>query len=114
MLSRMADDVKLTALARKIIVKNWFDVTRLRLRTVRGVIHVQGRIFKLTGTPEEREGDEASLRKLDEELHALAQVRGVCYQLENWICVSAGSWRKLGVKMTEAAQKAMAEGNEVG
>jgi hypothetical protein len=44
----------------------------------------------------------------------MANVHGVSYQLENWICVSAGVWRKLGVKMSEAAQKAVAEGNEIG
>lgn len=101
-------------MARKIVVKNWLDISRLRIRTVRGVIHVQGRITKLTGSADEREGDESGMRKLDEDLHAISGVRGVSYNLENWICVSAGTWRKLGVKMSEAARKAIEEGNEIG
>ena len=101
-------------MARKIVVKNWIDISRLRIRTVRGVIQVQGRIAKLTGSADEREGDESGMRKLDEDLHAISGVRGVNYQLENWICVSAGTWRRLKVKMSAAAQKAIAEGNEVG
>lgn len=110
----MSEDVKINSLARKIIVKNWLDVSRLRVRTVRGVIHVQGRIYKIAGPPNEREGSESSMIKLDEELHGIARARGVTYQLENWVCASAGSWRKIGVKMTKAQQKAMAEGNQIG
>ncbi len=110
---RMSEDVKITSLARKIIVKNWFDVSRLRVRTTRGVIHVQGRIYKIAGPVNEREGSETVLRKLDEELHGIARVRGVSYQLENWVCASAGSWRKMGVKMAAAQQKAAAEGNQI-
>jgi hypothetical protein len=112
----MADDVKITSMARKVIVKNWFDVSRVRVRVVRSVIRIQGYFFKLTGSPEEREGDQASLRKLDEDLRAIAGVRGIAYQVDNWIHESSGSWRKLGGKkpVSKAAQEAVAEGNQVG
>jgi len=108
------NDVQITAMARKILVRNWMDVSRMRIRAVRGVIHMQGRIAKLTGSADQREGDESGMRKLDEDLRMISGVRGVNYQLENWVCVSTGTWRKLKVKMSEAAQKAIAEGNEVG
>jgi len=110
----MSEDVKINALARKMIVKNWFDISRLRVRTVRGVIHVQGRIYKIAGPVNERDGTETVMRKLDEDLHGIARVRGVNYQLENWVCASAGSWRKVGSKASKAQQKALAEGNQIG
>jgi hypothetical protein len=112
----MADDVKLMSMARKTIVKNWFDLSRIRVRVTRAVIHVQGRFYKLTGSPEEREGDQASLRKLDEDLHALSGARGVSYQIENWVHESSGTWRKIGGNkpLSKAAQKALSEGNQVG
>jgi hypothetical protein len=112
----MADDVKLTAMARKVIVKNWFDLSRIRIRVVRSVIHVQGRFYKLTGSPEEREGDQNSLRKLDEDFHSISGVRSVAYQIENWVHESSGSWRKIGGNkpLSKAAQKALVEGNQLG
>ena len=112
----MADDVKTTSMARKVIVKNWFDVSRLRVRVVRSVIRIQGYFFKLNGSVEDREGDQASLRKLDDDLRNIAGIRGIAYQIENWTRETSGSWRKLGRKkpISKAAQQAAAEGNQVG
>ena len=112
----MADDVKITSMARKVIVKNWFDISRVRIRVTRSVIRVQGHFSKLTGSPDEREGDQAGLRKLDEDLLAISGVRGVAYQIDNWVHESSGSWRKLGSKkpLSKAAQQAVSEGNQVG
>ncbi len=104
-MAAMADDVKMTSMARKLIVRNWLDISRLRVRVTRGVIFVSGRIYKLTGGPSEREGDEAGLRKLDEDLHSVPGVRGVAYQLENWTREASGAWRKLGQKMTASAKR---------
>jgi hypothetical protein len=110
----MSDDMKITALARKIIVKNWFDVSRLRVRTTRGVVLVQGRIYKIAGPVNERDGTEVVMRKLDEDLHGIPRIRGVNYQLENWVSVSSGVWRKIGMKMNEAQRAAVAAGNQIG
>ena len=108
----MLNDVAITSMARKIVTRNWLDISRLRIRTVRGVIHMQGRIIKLSGGPDDREGDESGMRKLDEDLRVISGVRGVNYQLENWVSVSAGTWRKLHVKMSEAARQAILDGNK--
>jgi len=111
----MADDVKMTSHARKLIVRNWFDISRLRVRVTRGVIFVSGRIYRLTGGPEERNGTEPTLRKLDEDLHGIPGVRGVAYQLENWTREASGAWRQLGQKMTASAKRlAEAEDRSVG
>lgn len=101
----MADDVKMTSMARKMIVRNWLDISRLRVRVTRGVIFVSGRIHKLTGGPSEKEGDEPGLRKLDDDLHGVPGMRGVAYQLENWTHETSGGWRKLGQKMTASAKR---------
>jgi len=104
----MPDDVKMTSLARKMIVRNWFDISRVRVRVTRSVILVSGRIYRLTGGPEEREGSEPTLRKLDDDLRGIPGMRGVAYQLDNWTRESSGAWRKLGQKMTASARRLQA------
>jgi hypothetical protein len=110
----MADDTKMTSYARKIVVKNWFDISRLRIRTTRGVIYIQGRIYKLTGSASERDGDEHSLRKLDDDLRNIPGMKGTAYQLDNWVRESSGAWRKVGQKMTAAAKKALEQSGDIG
>jgi hypothetical protein len=110
----MIDDIKMTAMARKTVIKNRFDISRIRIRVTRGVIHVSGRFQRLTGSPSEREGDETSLRKLDEDLHGLSGMRGVHYQIENWMYEPSGSWQKMGPKMSKSAAKALEQGNDIG
>ncbi|MCX7886227.1 MAG: hypothetical protein N3B01_03075 [Verrucomicrobiae bacterium] len=83
---------------RKLITSNWLDVSQIRIRVIRGVITLQGHVEKLGAPSEEKEGTEAVMRKLDEELRALKGFRGVAYLLDNWIREPTGTWRYTGKK----------------
>lgn len=96
--THMPDDHQMAIQVRKLITSNWLDVSQIRIRVIRGVITLQGHVEKLGGSPEEKEGTEAGMRKLDEELRALKGFRGVAYFLDNWIREPTGAWRYMGKK----------------
>lgn len=89
----MADDRQLTIFVRKLITSNWLDVSQIRIRVTRGVINLQGHVEKVGGSPNERDGTEAGMRKLDDELRTLKGFRGLAYFLDNWIRDPTGGWR---------------------
>lgn len=94
----MSEDHQMAVLVRKIITSNWLDVSQIRIRVTRGVINLQGRVEKIGGNPDEKEGTEAGMRKLDDELRSLKGFRGVAYFFDNWIRESNGSWRCISHK----------------
>jgi hypothetical protein len=89
----MPDDRQMSILVRKIITSNWLDVSQIRIRVIRGVINLQGHVEKVGGNPDEKEGTEAGMRKLDDELRALKGFRGIAYFFDNWIRDPSGGWR---------------------
>lgn len=89
----MPDDRQMLILVRKLITSNWIDVSLVRIRVIRGVINLQGHVEKVGGRPDEKEGTEAGMRKLDDELHALKGFRGIAYFFDNWIREPTGAWR---------------------
>jgi len=97
----MADDRQMTILVRKLITSNWLDVSQIRIRVIRSVINLQGHVEKVGGNPDEKEGTEAGMRKLDDELRALKGFRGIAYFLDNWIRNPTGAWRCTSKKRDE-------------
>ena len=91
--------------ARKIITGNWLDVSQIRIRVTRCVINLQGHVQTVGGDPTTREGSEAGLRKLDDELRGLKKFRGVAYFFDNWQRDPTGGWRSLNKKKDKAARK---------
>jgi hypothetical protein len=89
----MADDRQMTILVRKTITSNWLDASQIRIRVIRGIVNLQGHVEKVGGNPDEKEGTEAGMRKLDDELRALKGFRGTAYFLDNWIRDPTGGWR---------------------
>ncbi|MBM3858425.1 MAG: hypothetical protein FJ395_02105 [Verrucomicrobia bacterium] len=89
----MADDRQMTIQVRKLITSNWIDVSQIRIRVIRGVITLQGHVEKIGGAPGEKQGTEAGMRKLDDELRSLKGFRGLAYFLDNWIRDPTGAWR---------------------
>ncbi len=94
----MSDDTKLNSAARKLIVGNRFDVSLIRVRVTRGVVHLQGHVQKVGEGAADLKQVEASLRHLDEDLRALPGFRGSAYLFDNWRRDPTGSWRFLGSK----------------
>jgi hypothetical protein len=101
----VADDPKLNAATRKLVVSLWFDIALIRVRVTRGVIHLSGHIQKAGGGESDPRQTEASLRKLDEELRAQPGFRGVAFLFDNWNREPTGGWRYIGPKMHGSASK---------
>jgi hypothetical protein len=99
-----ATDAQLNSRVRKLIVANWLDISLIRSRVARGVIHLQGHVQKLGEGAHERRQVEQSLRKLDDDLRALPGFRGAAYLFDNWARESTGAWRYLG-REKEAGKK---------
>lgn len=91
----------MTIHVRKIITANWIDVSQIRIRVVRGVVNLQGHVEKVGGNPDEREGTEPGMRKLDDELRGLKGFRGIAYFFDNWIREPTGFWRCTSKKKEE-------------
>ena len=94
----MSDDTIMTATARKVLTANWFDVSQVRIKCVRGVVNMQGHIEKMSGAQVTPLQIEASLRKMDDSLRALKGFRGAAYFLDNWTRDPTGAWRFSGTK----------------
>ena len=80
----MPDDVKLCAKIRKTVISCWLDISRIRIRATRGVIHLQGTVIRMGGDPEDPEADIPFLEKVDDELRRLPGSRGVNFNFDNW------------------------------
>ncbi len=89
----MLDDRQMSILVRKLITSNWLDVSQIRIRVIRGVINLQGHIEKVGSNPDEKEGTETGMRKLDDELRSIKGFRGIAYFFDNWIRYPSGGWR---------------------
>jgi hypothetical protein len=94
----MPEDVKLCVKARKAIIGCWLDISRVRVRVTRGVIHVQGTVARLGEDPRAPESNEPFLSKLDDQLRLLPGYRGIHYAFDNWRREPTGAWRYTGKK----------------
>lgn len=101
----MSDDTDMAVKVRKIITGNWLDVSQIRIRVTRGVINLQGHIQTVGGDPDSRDGTEAGMRKLDDELRTLKKFRGAAYFFDNWQREAAGGWRRIGKKRDKSDKK---------
>jgi hypothetical protein len=94
----MPDDVKLNAKVRKLVIGNWLDISQIRTRVTRGVIHFQGQIRRPGEDPRNPESNEPFLSKLDEEIRRLPGFRGAHFDFDNWRREPTGHWRFTGKK----------------
>jgi hypothetical protein len=92
------DDVKINAKARKLVIANWLDISQIRIRVTRGVIHFQGTVSRLGEDPRNPESNEPFLCKLDEQIRLLPGFRGAHYAFDNWRREPTGIWRYTGKK----------------
>ncbi len=95
------EDKELTAKLRRVIVSNWFEVSLMRIRVVRGLVILGGKVNKVGEGAEKPRVISATLRKLDGELRTLRGVRGVNYDFENWVQLPSGAWRLRGLEQDE-------------
>jgi len=89
----MSNDHQMAVLVRKIVTSNWLDVSQIRIRVTRSVVNLQGHVEKIDAPPDQREGNEATMRRLDEEIRALKGFRGAAYFFDNWLRDPTGGWR---------------------
>jgi len=101
----MSEDLRLTSKARRIIVACWLDVSRIRVRTTRGVIHLQGSIGRLGEDKDEPEENLPFLEKAEEQLSALKDASGVKYTFDNWRREPSGRWTYTGKKPRKEKKK---------
>jgi hypothetical protein len=92
----VANDVKLCAKARKVVASCWLDLSRIRIRVTRGVIHLQGTVARLGEDPRDPEANAPFLTRLDDQLHLLPGYRGINYTFDNWRRETNGTWTFLG------------------
>ena len=88
----MSDDVMMTAAARKILISSRFDVTQVRIKSVRGVITMQGRFEKMAGEKVTMDQMLGTLKRMDDSLRSLKGFRGAAFMLDNWARESTGTW----------------------
>ena len=94
----MAEDVKLNARVRKIVTSNWLDISQIRTRVTRGVIHFQGHVTRIGEDPKSPESNEPFLEKLDEQIRSLPGFRGAHFAFDNWRREPTGVWSFTGKK----------------
>jgi len=77
----------------------WLDISRVRVRVTRGVIHLQGSVTHLGENPKDPDSNAPFLEKLDEQLHTLPGSRGIHYAFDNWRRENNGGWSYTGKKI---------------
>ena len=99
------DDKDLISKIRRVIVSNWFEVSVMRTRVIRGLVLLSGKVNKQGEGAEKPKVIAGSLRKLDGELRAVRGVRSVSYDFENWVQLPSGAWRIRGQEEDEEFEK---------
>jgi hypothetical protein len=94
----MPDDVKLSSKTRKTITGCWLDISKIRIRVTRGVIHISGTVSRQNEDPRDPESTGPFLERLDEELRRLPNCRMIQYAFDNWRREPSGIWRFSGKK----------------
>ena len=88
-----------------MIVSCWFDISLIRIRATRGVVHFQGHIQSTSEQDPDVRSEGAKLRRLDGELRMLPGFRGAAYLFDNWRRDDTGNWQFLGPKKEREASK---------
>jgi hypothetical protein len=97
-----AEDVKTNAKVRRVFAQNWIDVTHISHRTVRGHVHVAGRIITVGGS--DPDGTPALMQRLHDSLLAVSGVEDVEYNLDNWMFDGVG-WKLVGAAKARAQRE---------
>jgi hypothetical protein len=82
-------DTQIAAGVRKVLVKNWVDVSRIRIRVARGVLILTGTIDKIYGAG--GAVDPKWLNAIDADLAHMPGLRRIRYQFGNWTR-DGGEW----------------------
>jgi hypothetical protein len=95
-----AQDYRVNAEARRLLVSRWVDVAALQIGTTNGVIYVLGRLDTTVEDPHKR--DDARQRSverllilvsaLEKDLRRIRDVRDVVLKFDN-LCKRGGRWR---------------------
>jgi hypothetical protein len=97
-----AQDYRVNAEARRLLVSRWVDVSALQVGTTNGVIYVLGRLDTTMEDPTRRQDEQQRKRAserhvnlviaLEKDLRRLRDVRDVVFKLDN-VLKRGGRWR---------------------
>jgi hypothetical protein len=85
-------DKEVTVGVRKILVKNWVDIAKVRIRVTKGVAILTGTIAK-TYAADDANVDPKFLSSVDQGLQTVKGLRRIRYQFDNWT-KDGGEWVK--------------------
>jgi BON domain len=83
-------DKDLTVAVRKILVKNWVDIAKIRIRVTGGVAILTGTIAK-TYAADDATVDPRFLAAIDHGLQTVKGLRRIRFQFSNW-SKDGGEW----------------------
>jgi hypothetical protein len=84
-------DVDVTSSVRKVLVKNWVDVAKVRIRVTGGLLTLSGTVAKAHGGTGDDLVDVNFLTTLDHALQHVKGLRRVRYNFANW-SKDGGEW----------------------
>jgi hypothetical protein len=83
----------INAAVRRVLTGLWVDITLVNVGTYSGVLHLSGRLQRMTASHSELDAN--GLMELDRRLRSVRGVRDVRYQFDNWQRTSLGQWAPL-------------------
>lgn len=102
----MIDDWDINVSVRQELVKRFVDLRRVQFATIGGVVHLKGSIVftkikdgeeKIVATIEERiEAEKRRLSELEKRIKKIKGVKGVIFNLEDWVKFGNEWKRKTG------------------
>ncbi len=84
------NDKDIASAVRKVLVKNWVNVSQVRLRVTSGLLTLTGTINKVYGA-EGGDVDPSFLSAIDNALQGVKGLRRVRFQFSNWT-KDGGEW----------------------
>jgi hypothetical protein len=89
------DDIKLSRLAMRVLTQLRIDSTAVHVRSIRGYLYLNGRLqHPYTITITHVDVNYELLHEMDRLLRRLDDVKGIEYNLENWMHTGDGGWTK--------------------
>ncbi|RKY13289.1 MAG: hypothetical protein DRP82_05595 [Planctomycetota bacterium] len=80
-----ANDMKITVRVRGVLARHWIDNMLVSVMTRRGVVHLGGRLHKITAVDEYDDINEDELATIEQEIRRIKGVKRVIYNIEGWL-----------------------------
>jgi len=77
--------MKITVRVRGVLARHWIDNMLVSVMTRRGVVHLGGRLHKITAVDEYDDINEDELMTIEQEIRRIKGVKRVIYNIEGWL-----------------------------